>query len=220
MPEKYRKHSLTSKRFLQDGSYVNEKEDPVTIWAIEILETESGVPLEAMELEAFATTDRTQQTSRVAFGRANLIIKNDRYIGSGLDVAFIMLEAMRPDKSLEGDEKLGWNYHFKQLNIYMSASPSERYAILTSGKYTVIYRRDLECPRALEPIGDLPKYESAREAAKHSPFTVILNPSEPDGIQTGLTPLTRDKFREVLEDTRSGCHSILREMILGEEDMA
>ncbi len=220
MPEKYRKHPLTSKRFLQDGSYVNEKEDPVTIWAIEILETESGVPLEAMELEAFATTDRTQQTSRVAFGRANLIIKNDRYIGSGLDVAFIMLEAMRPDKSLEGDEKLGWNYHFKQLNIYMSASPSERYAILTSGKYTVIYRRDLECPRALEPIGDLPKYESAREAAKHSPFTVILNPSEPDGIQTGLTPLTRDKFREVLEDTRSGCHSILREMILGEEDMA
>jgi type I restriction enzyme M protein len=40
---------------------------------------------------------------------------------------------------------------------------------------------------------------------------VILNPSEPDGIQTGLQPLTRDKFREVLGDTRSGCHSILRD---------
>ncbi|MBD1808104.1 N-6 DNA methylase [Microcoleus sp. FACHB-SPT15] len=211
VPERYRKHSVTSKRFLPNGSYVNAKEDPVTIWAIEILETEYGVPLEAMELEASATTDRTQQTSRVAFGRADLIIKDDRYIGSGLDVAFIMLEAMEPGKRFEGDEELGWNYHFKQLNIYMSASPSARYAILTSGKHTVIYRRDLEYPRALEPIGDLPKYESAREAAKHSPFTVILNPSEPDGIQTGLTPLTRDKFREVLGDTRSGCHSILRD---------
>ncbi len=30
-----------------------------------------------------------------------------------------------------------------------------------------------------------------------------------DGIQTGLQPLTRDKFREVLGDTRSGCYSIL-----------
>lgn len=93
----------------------------------------------------------------------------------------------------------------------MSASPSARYAILTSGKQTDIYRRDLDYPRKLEIIGNLPKYESAREAANHSPYTVILNPSEPDGIQTGLTPLSRDKFREVLGDTRSGCHSILRD---------
>ena len=72
VPEKYRKDSVTSKRFLQDGSCVNAKEDPVTNWAIEILETEYGVPLEVMELEASATSDRTQQTSRVAFGRADL----------------------------------------------------------------------------------------------------------------------------------------------------
>ncbi|MCC5626378.1 hypothetical protein, partial [Nostoc sp. CHAB 5715] len=55
------------------------------------------------------------------------------------------------------------------------------------------------------------KYESAREAVQHSFYTVIFNPSEPDGIQTGLTPLSRDKFREVLGDTHSGCHSILRD---------
>lgn len=99
----------------------------------------------------------------------------------------------------------------RSLNAYMSASPSAWYAILTSGINTKIYRRDLEYPRALQEIGDLPKYESARSTAEHSPFKVILNPSEPDGIQTGLQPLTRDKFREVLGDTRSGCHSILRD---------
>ncbi|MBD2529013.1 hypothetical protein H6G97_05290 [Nostoc flagelliforme FACHB-838] len=118
---------------------------------------------------------------------------------------------MEPSKKVGGTEGEGWVDHLNRLNAYMSASPSARYAILTSGKHTVIYRRDLEYPRKLEIIGDLQKYESAREAAKHSFYTVILNPSEPDGIKTGLTPLTRDRFREVLGDTRSGCHSILRD---------
>ncbi|MEA5620832.1 N-6 DNA methylase [Cronbergia sp. UHCC 0137] len=40
---------------------------------------------------------------------------------------------------------------------------------------------------------------------------VPLNASEPDGIKTELTPLSRDKFREVLGDIRFGCHSILRD---------
>ena len=93
----------------------------------------------------------------------------------------------------------------------MAGTASTRYAILTNGLETRIYRRDFEYPRALQPIGDLPKYESAREAAKTSPYTVVLKPDEPDGFVTGLTPLTRDKFREVLGDTRSGCHSILRD---------
>lgn len=213
VPEEYRKHPATARRFRPDGTYLNTLEDPVTLWAIDILHREYGVPLDAMEVEAVVTTERTDKTSRQAFARADLIIYDDRYIGAGggLDVAFIMLEAMEPGKTFEGDEDLGWNYHYKQLNIYMAASPSARYAILTSGKHTKIYRRDLEYPRALQEIGDLPKYESARSAAEHSPYKVILNPSEPDGIQTGLEPLTRDKFREVLGDTRSGCHSILRD---------
>jgi len=213
VPEDYRKHSAIARRFKADGTYLNPLEDPVTIWAIDLLHREYGVPLNAMEVEAVATTERTDKTSRQAFARADLIIYDDRYIGAGggLDVAFIMLEAMEPGKKFEGDEDLGWNYHYKQLNIYMAASPSARYAILTSGKHTKIYRRDLEYPLALQEIGDLPKYESARSAAEHSPFKVILNPSEPDGIQTGLQPLIRDKFREVLGDTRSGCHSILRD---------
>lgn len=102
-------------------------------------------------------------------------------------------------------------FPLKRLNAYVSASASVRYALLTNGRNTRIYRRDFEYPRALQPIGDLPQYESAAEAAHHSPYTVILKPDEPDGIATGLTPLTRDKFREVLGDTRSGCHSILRD---------
>ena len=110
----------------------------------------------------------------------------------------------------EGDDQTGVG-HFKRLNAYVSASASARYAILTNGSQTRIYRRDFEYPRALQPIGDLPKYESAAEAARHSPYTVVLNPDKPDGIDTGLVPLTRDKFREVLGDTRSGCHSILRD---------
>lgn len=210
VPEKYREHPNLGQLFSSDGSgkYVRPLEDPVTMWAIQILKEEYGVPLEAMNLEVSNIT-----ASRQMFGRSDVIIYDDRYVGSdtGLDVAFIMLEAMEPSKKFEGNEELGWNYHFKQLEVYMSASPSARYAILTSGKHTKIYRRDLDYPRKLEIIGDLPKYESAREAANHSPYTVILNPSEPDGIQTGLRPLSRDKFREVLGDTRSGCHSILRD---------
>jgi type I restriction enzyme M protein len=141
------------------------------------------------------------------------VIYDDRYADAvgNLDVAFIMIEAMEPGKKFEGAEPVGWNEHYKRLNTYMAASPSARYAILTSGEHTVIYRRDLEYPRQLEPIGDLPPYESAQQAAEHSPYKVILNPDEPDGIETGLQPLTRDKFREVLGDTRSGCHSILRD---------
>jgi type I restriction enzyme M protein len=216
VPANYRTHQSIQKLFKLDGSgaYVRPAEDPVTIWAIIKLHEEYSVPLEAMLLELPANFDEgTHQSGRRYMGRADLVIYDDRYINTagGLDVAFIMVEAMEPSKSFEGNEALGWNFHLQQLNAYMAASPSARYAILTNGNHTVIYRRDLEYPRNLEPIGDLPRYESAREAAKHSPYKVVLNPDQPDGIERHLMPLTRDKFREVLGDTRSGCHSILRD---------
>ena len=214
VPEVYRKHTNLSKLFKVDSTYVRPAEDPVTVWAIDLLHQEYGVPLDALELELNADfSEGTHQGGRRYQGRADLIVYDDRYIGAGggLDVAFIMVEAMEPNKRFEGTEPEGWIEHLNRLNAYMSASPSARYAILTSGTNTKIYRRDLEYPRALQEIGDLPKYESARSAAEHSPFKVILNPSEPDGIQTGLQPLTRDKFREVLGDMRSGCHSLLRD---------
>jgi type I restriction enzyme M protein len=214
VPEGYRKHPSLWKLFKADGTYVRPAEDPVTLWAIALLHQEYGVPLDALELELSTDfSEGTHQGGRRYQGRADGIIYDDRYIGAGggLDVAFIMVEAMEPGKRLEGTEPEGWVEHLNRLNAYMSASPSARYAILTSGTNTKIYRRDLEYPRALQEIGDLPKYESARSAAEHSPYKVILNPTEPDGIQTGLQPLTRDKFREVLGDTRSGCHSILRD---------
>lgn len=214
VPEKYRRHFSLAKLFLANGGYVRPAEDPVTLWAIEILHEEYGVPLEAMELELPADfAEGTHQGGRRYQGRADVVIYDDRYVGAGggLDVAFIMVEAMEPGKRYNGKEPEGWTEHLNRLNAYMSASPSARYAVLTSGVHADIYRRDFEYPRRLEPIGELPPYESARKAAEHSPFKVVLSPDEPDGIQTGLVPLTRDKFRDVLGDTRSGCHSILRD---------
>ncbi|MCX6032962.1 MAG: N-6 DNA methylase [Chloroflexi bacterium] len=208
----YRQHAALQKLFKADGLYIRPAEDPVTMWAIDLLAREYGVPLDAMELELHADfSEGTYQGGRRYQGRADVVINDDRYAEGGLDVAFIMVEAMEPGKKFDGTDPEGWVEHLNRLNAYMSASPSARYAILTSGVHTVIYRRDLEYPRKLEPIGDLPKYESARLAAQHSPYKVILNPNQPDGIETRLQPLTRDKFREVLGDTRSGCHSLLRD---------
>ncbi len=207
VPVQYRKHPSLLKLFKADGSYVRPAEDPVTMWAIDILCQAYNVPLEAMELELAA------QFSRSYAGRADVVIFDDRYLDAvgNMDVAFIMVEAMEPGKKFGGTEPEGWQEHYDRLNAYMSQSPSARYAILTSGKHTIIYRRDLEYPRTLEEIPGLPKYESAAEAARHSPFTVVLNPKDPEEVITQLQPLTREKFREVLGDTRSGCHSILRD---------
>src|SRR5262249_15171536 len=147
--------------------------DPVTIWAIILLHEEYGVPLEAAALELFADfSEGTYQGGRRYQGRADVVIYDDRYVDAvgNLDVAFIMVEAMEPNKKYGGTEPEGWVEHLNRLNAYMSASPSARYAILTSGIHTEIYRRDLEYPRKLELIGDLPPYESARKAAEHSPF--------------------------------------------------
>jgi len=43
VPEKYRKHSALQKLFKADGAYVRPAEDPVTIWAIDILHAEAVV---------------------------------------------------------------------------------------------------------------------------------------------------------------------------------
>jgi type I restriction enzyme M protein len=213
-PAQYRNYFNLNKLFKADGSYIRPLEDPVTVWAIDILHHHYKIPLEAMRLEFMADfSEGTHQSGRRFQGRVDVVIYDDRYVDAvgNLDVAFIMVEAMEPNKKFQGNEPEGWIEHLNRLNAYMSASASARYAILTSGTHTIIYRRDLEFPRTLAEIGDLPRYESAREAAKHSPYTVVLNPDQPDGIETGLIPLTRDKFREVLGDTRSGCHSILRD---------
>jgi len=216
-PKIYRNHPSLRKLFLANGSYVRNAEDPVTLWIADKLHREYNVPLEAMELELvadFAPTAQEASGGRRYLGRVDLVIYDDRYTDArgNLDVAFIAVELLEPNISLDsdGDEQSGAG-HFKRLNAYMGGSASARYAILSNGNETRVYLRDLEYPRALQPLGDLPRYESARQAAQHSPYTVILKPDEPDGIVTGLTPLTRDKFREVLGDTRSGCHSILRD---------
>ena len=205
VPAHLRNHPNLRRLFQADGSYVRPAEDPVTLWAVEILNKNYSVPFEAMAFE------EAVQPEKKWHGRADVVICDDRYINKngGMDVAFIVLEAIEPGATLNGPN---WRDHYDDLEKYMGNSPSARYAILTTGIHTVIYRRDLEYPRTMHEIGDLPqKYESARAAAQHSPYKVIFNPSNPDEIETALIPLTRDKFREVLGDTRSGCHSILRD---------
>lgn len=148
---KYRSHFRLQKLFKSDGSYVRPTEDPVTLWAIDILVCEYGVPLEAMELELYADfSEGAHQSGRRYQGRADLVIYDDRYADAvgNLDVAFIMVEAMEPDiKFGEDGDPQSWQGHYTRLNAYMAASPSARYAILTSGRHTVIYRRDLDYPR-------------------------------------------------------------------------
>lgn len=114
VPEKYRKHPNLSKLFKTDGTYVRPAEDPVTIWAVDILHREYDVPLAAMELELFADFSEGAYQSgqgRRYQGRADLVVYDDRYIGAGcgLDVAFIMVEAMEPGKKFEGDDPECWN---------------------------------------------------------------------------------------------------------------
>ncbi len=48
IPARYREHASTQKLFRPDGSYLRPLEDPVTLWAIDHLVSEYGVPLEAM----------------------------------------------------------------------------------------------------------------------------------------------------------------------------
>ncbi len=110
VPEKYRKHHNLSKLFRANSSYIRPAEDPVTIWAVEILETEYNVPLEVMELELFADfSEGTHQGGRRYQGRSDVVIYDDRYKDSfgSLDVAFIMVEAMEPGKRFEGTEDEG-----------------------------------------------------------------------------------------------------------------
>jgi hypothetical protein len=74
-PEEYRKHPSLKKLFREDGNYVRPAEDPVTIWAVEILHKEYGVPLEAMELELSADfAEGTHRGGRRYLGRADVVI--------------------------------------------------------------------------------------------------------------------------------------------------
>src|SRR6266511_5060902 len=183
VPSEYRTHARLGRLFQADGRYIRPLEDPVTIWAIYVLNHDYNVPLEAMELEV------PIDWSRNISGRIDLVIYDDRYTNSHgeLDVAFIALEAIEPSVALDskGDVQSGEG-HFDRLKAYVAGTASTRYAIFTNGIETRIYRRDLEYPRALQLVGNLPPYESAAEAAKHSPYVVVLNPDEPDGIKTDL----------------------------------
>jgi len=76
VPEKYRNHPATSKLFRSDGSgaYVRPAEDPVTMWAINLLVEEYGVPLEAMELELNSDfAEGTYQSGRRYLGRVDVV---------------------------------------------------------------------------------------------------------------------------------------------------
>lgn len=121
VPEKYRKHHTIGKLFRADGTYLRPIEDPVTLWAIEILETEYSVPLAVMRLELSTLfAELTGSKKRDYQGRADLVIVDDRFtVDDDLDLAFIMVEAMEPGKKFEGIDPEGWNDHYDRLKAYV-----------------------------------------------------------------------------------------------------
>jgi hypothetical protein len=186
IPQNYRQDINLRKLFKADGSYVRPAEDPVTMWALQILLEEYGVPLEAMELELNADfAEGTHQGGRRYQGRVDIVVYDDRYADSvgNLDVAFIMVEAMEPNKKVGGTEGEGWVDHLNRLNAYMSASLSARYAILTSGKHTVNdYVGDPACgsARMLTHVLDyVRKQEYAKAIANNGGSAEGINPEEP-----------------------------------------
>ncbi|MBD2529012.1 hypothetical protein H6G97_05285 [Nostoc flagelliforme FACHB-838] len=74
IPQNYRQHINLLKLFKADGSYVRPAEDPVTMWALQILVEEYGVPLEAMELELNSDfAEGTYQSGRRYQGRVDIV---------------------------------------------------------------------------------------------------------------------------------------------------
>ena len=159
IPELYRTHHQLQGLFQAGGTYRRPVKDPVTLWAIDILRRDYGVPLQAIEVELQPELPQ----SGLDQGRADVVIYDDRFINSAgkFYVAFIVVEVMEPGKTFGGTEAGGWHDHYDRLCAFMNLFPSARYAILTSGTNTLIYRGDPEYPR-LEEIGDLPPYLSVR----------------------------------------------------------
>jgi type I restriction enzyme M protein len=209
IPEMYRANQHLQGLFQTDGSYLRPLIDPIMLWIIDTLRKDYDVPLEAIEVGS----PTELPMSRIDQAKADLIIYDDRFINSAGNfyVAFILVEVRDLGRNFGGTVGKGNLDFYERLSTSMSVFPSARYAILTSGTSTLIYRRGPEYP-LLEEIADLPQYQSVREASEHNPYKVVLNQDEPDGIQTGLRTLTKDIFRKVLGDIHSGCHAILRDI--------
>jgi type I restriction enzyme M protein len=80
-PERYRSHPRLSKFFQPDGSYTRPLEDPVTLWAIDVLYREYNVPLDSMELEIsvdFSEGAHQSGSGRRYMARVDLVIYDDR----------------------------------------------------------------------------------------------------------------------------------------------
>ena len=81
IPELYRNHPALQQLFKQDGSYARPAEDPVTMWAINLLHEKYYVPLEVMALEyPVDASEGTHQQGRRWLGYVDLVIYDDRYI--------------------------------------------------------------------------------------------------------------------------------------------
>ncbi|HKZ84389.1 MAG TPA: hypothetical protein VJ793_12110 [Anaerolineae bacterium] len=48
VPEEYRQHPRLQRLFQPDGSFTRPLEDPVSLWAIDVLHREYNVPLEGV----------------------------------------------------------------------------------------------------------------------------------------------------------------------------
>src|SRR2546421_13053793 len=92
-------------------------QDPVTLWAIDILRRDYGVPLQAIEVELQPELPQ----SGLDQGRADVVIYDDRFINSAgkFYVAFIVVEVMEPGKTFDGPEAGGWLDDYDRLYAFL-----------------------------------------------------------------------------------------------------
>jgi type I restriction enzyme M protein len=122
----------------------------------------------------------------------------------------MIVEALTPE---DAENSANWNSHYDYLNLYMAASASARFAILTNGVTTRYYEREFQYPRKLKEVTQLPPFEKFWEKANSRQFRVLVpkRTDKPEDLDDGLQILNADNFRKVLGDERVGCHRILRD---------
>ena len=194
-------------RVSPDGKiYGNVQEEPVRQWAAAQLVKNFGVPHRQVKFEDPVKFQEQRKSARQrAKGFRDIVVYDDRY-----NEEYMIVEALTPE---DEEGSTNWNEHYDYLNVYMAASASARFAVLTNGVTTCYYEREFQYPRDLKPVPQLPAFESFWDKATSRQFHVLVPAptNKPEDFDDGLQVLNADNFRKVLGDERVGCHRILRD---------
>jgi type I restriction enzyme M protein len=165
-----------------------------------------GVPQRQIKFEEPVKYQHERKSARQrAKGFRDIVVYDDRY-----NEEYMIVEALTPE---DEENSANWNSHYDYLNLYMAASASARFAILTNGVTTRYYEREFQYPRKLKEVTQLPPFERFWEKANSRQFRVLVpkRTGKPEDLDDGLQVLNADNFRKVLGDERVGCHRILRD---------